>query len=186
MQDECRTQKLRKNRHLGYGSTIGKIVKQQYLLHMSSEYGELRPTNGWDRLASLGHPTKLQRVSRLAFLTAATSPKEGQPNFARCLALSCSGTLYTFLGAVAPNGILPGVKFTLGPSLCGVVQGMELRNFRSSLFSTEGAIYNPRAAITFGMDPHSSCCLLVSTVAACRQTWYCLCRVFVGSLNIVL
>jgi len=31
-------------RHL---STIGKkVVKQQYLLHMSSHYGELRPTNG--------------------------------------------------------------------------------------------------------------------------------------------
>jgi len=27
-------------------STIGKIVKQQYLLHVSSQYGELRPTNG--------------------------------------------------------------------------------------------------------------------------------------------
>jgi len=27
-------------------STIGKIIKQQYLLHMLSNYGELRPTNG--------------------------------------------------------------------------------------------------------------------------------------------
>jgi len=28
-------------------STIGKeLVKQQYLLHMSAQYGELRPTNG--------------------------------------------------------------------------------------------------------------------------------------------
>ena len=30
-----------------------KLVKQQYVLHMSSQYGELRPTNGWDRLAGL-------------------------------------------------------------------------------------------------------------------------------------
>ena len=31
-------------------STIGKkIVKQQYLFHMSPQYGELRPTSGWDR-----------------------------------------------------------------------------------------------------------------------------------------
>jgi len=31
-------------------STIGKkLVKLQYLLHMSSQYGELRPTNVWDR-----------------------------------------------------------------------------------------------------------------------------------------
>ena len=30
-----------------------KLVKQQYFLHMSPQYGVLRPTNGWDRLASL-------------------------------------------------------------------------------------------------------------------------------------
>jgi len=32
------------------------IFKQQYLLYMSPQYGELRPTSGWDRLVSLGHP----------------------------------------------------------------------------------------------------------------------------------
>jgi len=31
--------------------------KQQYLLHMSSQYGELRPNSGWDRFTSLGHPS---------------------------------------------------------------------------------------------------------------------------------
>jgi len=60
-------------------------------------------------------------------------------------------TIYTFLGALAPDGIMPGAKFILRPSpcillywqcyctaleesasakLCGVVQGMELWNFR--------------------------------------------------------
>jgi len=35
--------------------TIGKKpVKQQYVLHMFSQYGELRPTNGWHRFGSLG------------------------------------------------------------------------------------------------------------------------------------
>ena len=36
-----------------------KVVKQQYLFHMSAQYGELQPTNGWDLLASanLGHPS---------------------------------------------------------------------------------------------------------------------------------
>jgi len=53
--------KLAKNRHLGtiaqlcraissqlrHVSTIGKkLVKQQYVLHMSPQYGELRPTSG--------------------------------------------------------------------------------------------------------------------------------------------
>ena len=43
---------------LGYVSTIRKNVKDQYLLHMSAQYGELRPTNGWGWLAGLGHPSK--------------------------------------------------------------------------------------------------------------------------------
>ena len=47
-------------------------------------------------LVSLGHPCKFQRVSRLAFVTAATSLTGGQPNFARCMAVSWPGTLYTF------------------------------------------------------------------------------------------
>jgi len=29
-----------------YQQSEKKLVKQQYLLHMSSQYGELRPTNG--------------------------------------------------------------------------------------------------------------------------------------------
>jgi len=72
---------------LRHVSTIRKkLVKCQYLLHMSSQYGELRSTNGWDLLASLGHPSKFQRVSRLYFITAPPSLNGGQPNFARCLA----------------------------------------------------------------------------------------------------
>jgi len=51
-----------------------KIVKQQYLLYMSQQYGELRPTNGWDLFVSLGHPCKFQQVSHLgASQTAALS-----------------------------------------------------------------------------------------------------------------
>ena len=39
-------------------STIGKkLVKQQCLPHMSLQYGELRPTNAQDLLASLGYPS---------------------------------------------------------------------------------------------------------------------------------
>ena len=95
-----------------------KLVKQQYLLHMSSQYGELRPTSGSDRFGSLEHPSKFQRVSRLAFVTAATSLTGGQPNFARCLAVSWAGTLYIhFRGLLPPGGILPGATFTLRPSL---------------------------------------------------------------------
>jgi len=73
-----------KNRHLGtipqlcramssqlrHLSTIGKkLVKQQYLLHMSPQYGELRSTSGWDHFGSLGHRSYFQRLSRLGSVT---------------------------------------------------------------------------------------------------------------------
>jgi len=47
-----------------------KLVKQQYVLQMSPQYGELRPTSGWDRFVTLGHPTTFQLVSRLGSVTA--------------------------------------------------------------------------------------------------------------------
>jgi len=79
-------------------STIAKSVKQQYLLHMSSQYGELRPTNGWDPFGSLGYPSKFQRVSRVGFVTAPTSLNGGQPNFAQCLPVTWAGTPYIHFG----------------------------------------------------------------------------------------
>ena len=87
-----------KNRHLGtnpqlcwamssqlrHVSTIRKkLVKQQYLLHMGPQYGELRPTSGWDRFGSLGHPSYFQRLPRLGSVTYCTACSSGrQPNFA--------------------------------------------------------------------------------------------------------
>jgi len=91
-----RTQKVAKNRHLGtiaqlcraissqlrHISTIGKNVKQQYLIQMSPQYSELRPTSGWDRSGSLGHPCKFQRISRLGSVTARHCSSGRQSNFA--------------------------------------------------------------------------------------------------------
>ena len=77
----------RKNCHLGtiaqlcraissqlrHVSTIGKkIVKQQYLLHMFPQYGELRPTSGWDRSGSLGHTADFDGFHVLAALLHGT------------------------------------------------------------------------------------------------------------------
>ena len=121
-----------------------KLVKQQYLLHMSPQYG-------WDRFRSLGHPSKIQRVSHFGFITAATWFTGGQPNFARCLAVSCAATLCIhFWGLLPCDGISPRAILTLRPSLafscigsitarhpagstklCGVVKRMELRNFHT-------------------------------------------------------
>jgi len=81
---------------------------------MSSQYGELWLTNGCDRLASLGHPSKFQWISHLRFVnllavTAAMSLNGGQLNFAQCLTVSWEGALYIhFRRHLPPNRILPG------------------------------------------------------------------------------
>jgi len=51
-------------------------------LPTSLQYGELRPTSGWDLLAGLGHPNKFQRLSHLGSVTARHSSRGRQPNFA--------------------------------------------------------------------------------------------------------
>jgi len=151
---------------LSHVSTIGKKpVKQQYLLHMSSQHGELRPTNGWDWLASLRNPCKFQRVSRVGFVTAPTSLNGSQRNFAWCLAFSWAGTLYIhFWARIARCKIHFASKFCVllywqyycstaleqwsSAKLCDMVQGMELRNFHRWRH-----LYG-RAAITLGIGPH--------------------------------
>jgi len=105
---------------LRHVSTIGKeLIKQQYLFRMSLQYGELRPSNGGDRLAGLGHPIIFQRVSRLGFVTAATVLSGSQPNFARCLAVSWAGALYIhFRGLLSSDSILPRAKIHFTSKSC--------------------------------------------------------------------
>ena len=121
-------------------------------------------------------PCKFQRVSRLAFVTATTSLIEGQPNFARCLDVSWAGTLYIhFRGLLPPDRILPVAKFTLRPSLASCVLlywqrccmhgtpaagdsqtlRRRTRNGITELWHMAPSIFG-RAAITLGIDPHSS------------------------------
>jgi len=91
----------------------------------------------------LGHPCKFQRVSHLAFITAATSLTGGQPNFARCVVLSWAITLYVhFRELLPPNGILLGAKFTLRPSLAfSYVGGVTARHSSSGRQSNFVAWY---------------------------------------------
>ena len=71
----------------GASSELASVMefgfKQQYLLHMFPQYGELRLTSGWDRsVYSLGHSCKFQRVSCLGSVTHGTPSSGRQPNFA--------------------------------------------------------------------------------------------------------
>jgi len=49
-----------------------KLVKQQYLLHMSPHYGELQPTRGGDSFVSLGTPANFNGFRVLAALLHGT------------------------------------------------------------------------------------------------------------------
>ena len=127
---------------------------------MSPQYGELRPTSGWDLFGSLGHPSKFQRVSRLGFVTAATSLTWNQQNFTWSFAVSWAGTLYVHFWGLLPltefcqlqlnihvvtkscvllywQRYCTALEYRPSAKPCGVAQGMELRNFRrgSHLYS---------------------------------------------------
>jgi len=132
-----------------------KLIKQQYFLQMSWQYGELRPISGWDRFTSLGHPANFNRLRVLAsLLQRRRSPEANQtlhdlwssPELVHYI------YIYTFLGVFA----LPLIEFChvqnslwskscvlvywqryytalqqrASAKLCGAVQGMELRKFR--------------------------------------------------------
>jgi len=75
----------------------------------------------------------------------------GQPNFARCLDVFCAGTLYTFSGDLAPDGILPGAKFTLRPSLAfSYIGSVTTRHFSSGRQPYFAAWYKEWNYGTFG------------------------------------
>jgi len=51
-----------------YRQSEKKLTKQQYLFHMSSQYGELRSTNGWDSWWFGGTPANFNGLHFLASL----------------------------------------------------------------------------------------------------------------------
>jgi len=151
-----------------------KLIKQQYVLYMPPQYVELRPTNGWDRFGSLGHPSKFQRVSHLAFVTAAISLTGSQPNFARCLAVYLAGALYIHFRGLLPltdfcqvqNSLYVQVSCSCilaallhGTSAAGVSQTLRrgTRNGIVELLQRTPPIFG-RVAITLHIGPHSSFC----------------------------
>ena len=68
---------------LRHVSTIGKkLANQQYLLQMSSQYGELGPLAAEIGPVVWGTQCQFQRVSRLGSITARHSSSRRQPNFA--------------------------------------------------------------------------------------------------------
>jgi len=104
--------------------------------------------------------------------------QRNQRNFARCLAVSCDGTRYIhFRGLLPRNGILPGAKFILRPSLALSCIGSVTARYSSSghwasaklcgVQQTVPTIFG-RAAITLDIGAHSS------SIKYC----YCYCNTF--------
>jgi len=148
--------KVAKNRHLGtiaqlcraissqlrHVSTIGKNLLSSNMsstyVHNMVNFGLLTAEICWRVWAT---PVNFKGVSRLAFVTAATSLTGGQPNFARCMAVSWPGTLYIhFRDILPPDGILPRAKFTFCPST------HHRTSFSGYIFATKASIDNRKKA----------------------------------------
>ena len=97
-----------------------KHLKQQYLLDDPHVLVIWRtwPTNGWDQFGSLGHTSKFQGVSRLGFITARSSLIAGQPNSARCLAISWASTLYIHFRGSCPLTNFASCKIRFASKSC--------------------------------------------------------------------
>jgi len=89
-----------------------KLVKQQYLLHMSPQRGELWPANGWDLLAWLGHPGN-GFAFWLRYCTNVAQRRSTK--LCRMFGRLLGWYIIHFWRLLPPNGILPGAKFTLCP-----------------------------------------------------------------------
>jgi len=154
---------------LRHKSAIGrKLLKQQYLLHVSSQYGELRaqPTSGWGQFGSLGHPSKFQWVSPLRVLASLLQ---------RCRSMEVNQTLhdvspspglvhyiYIFGELLPPNTILKCAQFILNPSLAFCYIGSVTARHSSSGHQPNCGIEQRAppifgtASITFGISQHLS------------------------------
>jgi len=119
-------------------------------------------------ISCLGHPSKFQRASRLAFVIAAKSLKS---NFTRCLAVSWAGTPYIFGGSCSLTEFSP-VQYSLyvqvlrSPILAALMHNTPVAGVSQTLRHgtwngiTELSQRAPPifgwAAITLGIGPHSS------------------------------
>jgi len=119
-----------------------------------------------------GHPSIFQRVSRLAFVTAATSLTEGQPNFARCWPYpALAHYIYIFGGSCPLTKFCP-VQYSLyvqvlrSPILAALLHGTQgadvsqtlrrgTRNGITELSQRAPPIFS-WAAMMLGIGPHSS------------------------------
>jgi len=158
--------------HSSLSCSDSSPLATRVVLILHSHYG--RPMQyGLRSVTSLGHPcNKFQRVSCLAFVTAVTLLTGGQPNFARCLAISWAGILYIHFWGLLPHDEILPVKNSLyvqvlrSPILAALLHGTPAacvsqtlwrgtRNGITELLQRAPPVFG-WAAITLGIGPHSS------------------------------
>ena len=83
---------------------------------MFSQYGERRPTNGWDWLVSFGYPSNFHGFRVLASLIHRRRLTEVNHTLHDVWPSPVLVHYIYILGAVVPNGILPGAKFSASKS----------------------------------------------------------------------
>jgi len=86
---------------------------------MSSQYGEFQPTNCWDALASLGHPSKFQWVLHLGSVTACHYSSGHQPDFA---SLNIFGRAAVTLGIGPHSSFRDFQRFSCGSETSALCQ----------------------------------------------------------------
>jgi len=140
---------------------------------MFPQYGELRPINGWDLLVSLGHPSKFQPVSRLAFVTARHHSLEANQTLHVWPSPGLLHHIYIFEGSClltefcrVQNSLY--VQVLRSPILAVLLHGTPTAVVSQTLrhgtkngiteLSQRGPPIFGRAAITLSIGPNSSFC----------------------------
>jgi len=141
-----------------------KLVKQQYLLPTSSQYGRLRPTNGWDRFTSFNRFRIL--ASLLHYSPEANQtlhdlwPSYGLVHYIYIFWVFCHLTEFYYVQnslcvQVLRSSILEALLH--GTPAAGLSQNLRhgTRNGITELSQRAPPIFG-WAAITLGIGPHSS------------------------------
>ena len=95
-----------------------KLVKQQYFLHMSSQYDELRPTRGWDHFVRWGIPANFYGFRVLVSSLQQHRSTEANQTLHMFGCLLGWYTIYSFLAALAPWWNLARCKIHFASKSC--------------------------------------------------------------------
>jgi len=138
---------------LRHVSTIGKMAKQQYLLHMFSQYGELSPLAAEIGLPVWGTPANFNGFWVLASLLHRRHSTEVS-HTARCLAVSWAGTLSIHFRGCCPltefchMQNLLSVQVLHSPIFAALLHGTRTgRQFNFAAFSRGSATSCPKFTI---------------------------------------